>query len=233
MQVDVWSDVVCPWCYIGKRRLESALARFPERDAVKLVWHSFELDANSPKESKLPMADLLAQKYGMSREKAKAMQAQVTGVAAQDGLTFRLDDALPTNTFDAHRLLHLAKARGLQDTLKERLFLAYFTEGKPVGDATVLADLAAEAGLDRAEAAAVLADATAYAKEVRADEAHARQIGVRGVPFFVIDQKYGVSGAQPAEAILGALTQAWGERAPVTAAGEVCDEDGCAVPAKA
>jgi predicted DsbA family dithiol-disulfide isomerase len=166
----------------------------------------------------------------MSREKAKAMQAQVTGVAAQDGLAFKLDDARPTNTFDAHRLLHLAAARGLQGAMKERLLRAYMTEGEAVGDRDVLARLAAEVGLDAEEVRATLATSQ-YADEVRADERNARDIGITGVPFFAVAERYGVSGAQPAEVLLEVLEKAWSElpEGPevVVPEGAVCGPDGC------
>lgn len=228
MRVDVWSDVVCPWCYIGKRRLEAALARFPERERVEVVFHSFELDPSSPKQSTMPLGELLAKKYGMSRAQADQMQARVTGVAAEDGLEFHLDEAAPENTLDAHRVLHLAAARGKQAAVKEALMRAYFTEGRRVGDPATLHAVAVEAGLDAEEVRGTLADPTAYAEAVRADQARARQYGITGVPFFVIAEKYGVSGAQPAETLLAALSRAWTERPPEAGAGEVCDDDGCA-----
>lgn len=229
MQIDVWSDVVCPWCYIGKRRLEAALARFPE--ATTVVWHSFELDPGAPREATVPLSEMLAKKYGMSPAKAEAMQAQVTSVAAADGLAFALEKARPENTFDAHRLLHLAAARGLQAALKERLMRGYFTEGRHLGSPAELTAMAVEVGLDPAEVAATLASPEAYAQAVRADEASAKSMGIGGVPFFVLDRKYGVSGAQPVDTLLAALQQAWRERAPADTAGVVCDDDGCAVPA--
>ncbi|MDP2309743.1 MAG: DsbA family oxidoreductase [Pseudomonadota bacterium] len=230
MQIDVWSDVVCPWCYVGKRRLEQALARFAHRDDVQVVWHSFELDPNAPKEATMSLGELLGKKYGMSREKVDAMQASLTSVAALDGLAFAFEKARPENTFDAHRLLHFAAGLGLQGALKERLLRAYFTEGRRIGDHAELTALAAEVGLDPAAVAAVLAAPDAYARDVRADQDSGRALGIRGVPFFVLDKKYGVSGAQPAEALLAAITQAWGERAPSVAAGEVCEDGVCAVP---
>ena len=230
MRVDVWSDVVCPWCYIGKRRLEAALERFPHRERVEVVFHSFELDPSAPKVNTMPLSEMLAKKYGMSKAKADEMQAHVTSVAAQDGLDFHLEKAAPENTFDAHRLIHLAKARGKQDAVKEALMAAYFVRGERVGDAGTLTTIGVEAGLDEAEVRAALADASAYAAAVREDEAKAQQFGIRGVPFFVLDEKYGVSGAQPAEALLAALSRAWMERPPEAAAGAVCDDDACDVP---
>ncbi|MDP1845865.1 MAG: DsbA family oxidoreductase [Pseudomonadota bacterium] len=230
MQIDVWSDVVCPWCYVGKRRLEQALARFPNKDDVTVVWHSFELDPNAPKESTESHGELLARKYGMSRAKAEEMQAQMTRTAALDGLQFAFEKSRPENTFAAHRLLHFAARHGLQGAMKERLLRAYFTEGRRIGDNAELTALAAEVGLDATEVAAMLADPAAHANDVRADEASARAMDIRGVPFFVLDQKYGVSGAQPADTLLAAITQAWNERAPAVADGMVCEGDVCVLP---
>lgn len=230
MRVDVWSDVVCPWCYIGKRRLEAALERFPHRDRVEVVYHSFELDPTAPKQASMPLVEMLSKKYGVPRERAEEMQREVTRVAAADGLEFRFEDCAPENTFDAHRLLHFAKAKGKQAELKEALLAAYFTEGKRVGSADTLVAAAVAVGLDEAEARGVVGDPAAHAGEVRADEARARQYGIRGVPFFVLDEKYGVSGAQPAETLLAALSRAWTERPPEATAGPSCDDDACAVP---
>ncbi|MFN7145128.1 MAG: DsbA family oxidoreductase [Myxococcota bacterium] len=233
VRVDVWSDVVCPWCYIGKRRLEAALERFPHRDGVEVVFHSFELDPSAPRDSATSLVDMLATKYGMSRAKAEEMQRSVTAVAAEDGLDFHLDEAAPANTFDAHRLLHLAKARGKQEAVKEALFAAYFTEGRKVGETATLVEVGVGAGLPEADVRAVVADASAYAAEVRADENTARQYGIRGVPFFVLDEKYGISGAQPADALLAALSRAWSERPVDLAPAAACEDDACEVPPKA
>ncbi|GAC1332051.1 MAG: protein disulfide isomerase FrnE [Mycobacteriales bacterium] len=235
MQVDIWSDVVCPWCYIGKRRFEGALARFAHRDEVTVTWHSFELDTSAPPERSGPYAARLAEKYGVSVADAQGMVDSMTATAAGDGLDFRFDLARPGNTFDAHRLLHLAGERGLQDALKERLLAAYMLEGRPVGDLDTLAALAAETGLDPVEARAVLRS-DAYAADVRADEMQAAEIGISGVPFFVIDRRYGVSGAQPVELLLEVLERAWADThampalVPVGGPAEgTCEGDGCAV----
>jgi predicted DsbA family dithiol-disulfide isomerase len=211
MQVEIWSDVVCPWCYVGKRRFEAALARFGERDEVDVVWRSFELDPNAPQQRDLPSTRHLAEKYGMSIEQAEASQQRLTDLAAAEGLEYHLDRTAGGNSFDAHRLLHLAAASGLQDALKERLLRAYFTEGEAIGRPEVLQRIAAEAGLDPAEVADVLAGEQ-YADEVRADEQRARLLGINGVPFFAIDGRYGISGAQSSDLILSALEQAWSER---------------------
>jgi predicted DsbA family dithiol-disulfide isomerase len=234
MKVEIWSDVVCPWCYIGKRRITSALARFEHRDEVEVVWHSFELDPQAPRRREGDPAARLAAKYGMSREEAVAAQANLTKVAAGDGLAFRLDLSKSGNTFDAHRLLHLAADRGILDAVKERLFAAYLVEGEAIGELETLVRVVSEAGLDADEARAVL-DGTAYADEVRADELEASDIGITGVPFFVIDRKYAVSGAQPADVLVDVLRRAWSEAHPLvrvdggSGADGICEGDSCAV----
>ncbi len=235
MTVEIWSDVVCPWCYIGKRRFETALARFEHRDEVDLVWRSFELDPSAP-ESGIEQgryAQRLAVKYGSSLEQAEAMIDRMTATAAQEGLDFRFDLARPGNTFDAHRLLHLAAEHGIQDALKERLDRATFTEGSPPSEHAALRAHAAEVGLPAADVDAVLAS-DRYADGVRADEEQAREYGISGVPFFVIDGRFGISGAQPADVVLQALERAWSEHAPLTmvtpgGAGPDCEDGSCAV----
>ena len=207
MKVEVWSDVVCPWCYIGKRRLEAALAGFERAGEVEVVWRSFELDPDAPPLQEGSSTEQLARKYGIPVEQARASQARLTEVAAGEGLAYRLAETRRGNSFDAHRLLHLAAARGRQDALKERLLLGYLGEGEPIGDPEALERLAVEAGLDRAEVAETLAG-DRFGEEVRADERRARLLGIRAVPFFVIDGRYGVEGAQPAESILDALRHA-------------------------
>jgi predicted DsbA family dithiol-disulfide isomerase len=235
MLVEIWSDVVCPWCYIGKRRFEAALVGFGHRHEVELVWRSFELDPSAPPstDERGSYAERLATKYGCSVAEAQAMTDQMTEAAAKEGLEFRFDRARPGNTFDAHRLLHLALAHGRQDALKERLDRATFTDGSPVSDHAALRRLAAEVGLAEAEVDAVLSS-DRYSEAVRADEAQARAYGIDGVPFFVVDGKYGISGAQPADLVLQTLEQAWSERSPLTivtpdGAGPGCDGDSCAV----
>lgn len=235
MRVDIWSDVVCPWCYIGKRRFEAALQRFPHRDQVEVVWHSFELDPAAPPSPAQPgdYARHLAGKYGIPLERAQRMMDDVTNVAAGEGLDFRFDLARRGNTFDAHRLLHLGLERGVQDDLKERLDHETFTGGLAVSHHASLVEVAAAAGLDEAEAAEVLASGR-YADAVRADEARARAYGITGVPFFVVDEKYGVSGAQPPDVLAGVLQRAWDESAPLTlvtgaGAAATCDDDSCTV----
>jgi predicted DsbA family dithiol-disulfide isomerase len=210
MQVEIWSDVVCPWCYLGKRNFEQALGGFAHRGEVEVVYRSFELDHSAPPGVTTPTVELLASKYGMSPDQARDAQRQMQQRAAQRGLTFRMDGLRSGNTRDAHRLLHLAKAHGKQAELAERLHRAYFTDQASVFDHSSLAGLAAYAGIDRDEALAVLAGAD-YDQDVTADEQMARHFGVTGVPFFVIDRHYAISGAQPAELITQALERAWAE----------------------
>jgi predicted DsbA family dithiol-disulfide isomerase len=208
MQVEIWSDVVCPWCYLGKRRFENALASFAHRDDVEVVYRSFELDPSAAPGVTELTVERLAGKYGMSPQQAHDAQHQMERRAAQDGLTFHTDGQRSGNTHDAHRLLQLAKARGRQPELIERLYQAYFTDQASIFEHASLTDLAAEVGLDRDEVTRALAS-DEYADEVRADEATARALGANGVPFFVIDRRYGISGAQPAETITEVLDRAW------------------------
>jgi predicted DsbA family dithiol-disulfide isomerase len=234
MKVEIWSDVVCPWCAIGKRRFEKALAQFAHRDEVDVHWRSFELDPTAPREREGVLADHLAEKYGMSRDDARGMEKQMSDTAAAEGWEFHLEHARNGNTFDAHRLIHLAAERGIQDAVKERLLRAYLTDGERIGDPETLVKLGAEAGLDTDEAREVLAS-DRYADEVRADERQARAYGINGVPFFVIDRKYGVNGAQPAEALLEVMETAWAEAHPLQVltpaggAGDACADGSCAV----
>ena len=236
MKVEIWSDVVCPWCYIGKRRFEAALGRFAHRDDLSVVWRSFELDPSAPTRRTGDSAERLAAKYGMSRAQAVASQDRLTLMAAQEGLAFHFDQAQSGNTLDAHRLLHLAAERGLQDEVKERLFRAYFSEGEPIGERETLVRLAAEVGLSEAEADAVLGS-DAYTAEVREEEHEATQLGINGVPFFVLDRRYGVSGAQPADVLLQALERAWADAHPtllptpagVGASDATCTDESCAI----
>ena len=232
IRVDVWSDIACPWCYIGKRHLEAALEKFPHKDAVEVVWRAFELDPSAPPERdpKVSYAERISRKYGSSREEAAGMVKRMTDVAAEDGLEFRFDKIRTGNTFDAHRVIHFAREQGKQDAVKERLLRAYMTEGELMSDHETLVRLAAEAGLDAEQVRALLAS-DAEVKSVRADEDEARQLEVSGVPFFVIGGKYAISGAQPAQLIRRALDKAYEAVAdrPVVIAGEgeTCGPDGC------
>ena len=212
MQVEIWSDVVCPWCYLGKARFEHALKTFEHAGDVEVVYRSFELDPAVPAGQTTPTAGMLAAKYGMTAEQAADAQREMERRAAGDGLTFKMDGLESGNTRDAHRLLQLAKERGRQEDLMERLHRAYFTEHRSVFDHESLKDLAVEAGLDRADASQVLADGQ-YTDEVETDEAMAEALGATGVPLFVIDRKYGISGAQSAETIGKVLDRAWAEAA--------------------
>ena len=213
MKVEIWSDVVCPWCYIGKRRFEGALARFDHRDDVDVVWHSFELDPKAPREQQGDLVTILATKYGRSRAQAQSMLDNVTTTAAKDGLTYDLAHARGGNTLDAHRVIHLAGAHGKQGAAKERLLAAYFTERRPIADRDTLVALGTDIGLDATEVRTML-ESDRFIDAVRADEREAAKLGVQGVPFFVIDRKFGVSGAQPVEVLLEAMQQAWSDAHP-------------------
>ncbi len=215
MNVEIWSDVVCPWCYVGKRQFEEALGRFGHADEVAVVWRAFELDPSSPADVGMTMDKILERKYGMSAEQARAANQQMTSLAAGVGLEYHLDRVRAGNTFDAHRLIHLAATHGQGGAMKERLLAAYFTEGRSVGDHATLAELAGEVGLDPVEVTDTLAG-QAFAADVRADEARGSALGATGVPFFVIDETYGVAGAQGADALLGALERAWADTHPLT-----------------
>ncbi len=210
VELEIWSDVVCPWCYIGKRRMEVALARFEHRDEVHLTWRSFELDPRAPAVREGGYADRLAAKYGLSVAEAQAMIDRMTEAAADEGISFRFDIARPGNTFDAHRLLHLAALHGVQDQLQERLLAATFTQGQAIGDHEVLVRLATEVGIDGDEVASMLASDD-HAEAVRNDERVAAELGVTSVPFFVVDRAYGLSGAQPSEALRSLLQRAWAD----------------------
>jgi predicted DsbA family dithiol-disulfide isomerase len=208
VDVEIWSDVACPWCYLGKRRFAEALEGFEHRDDVTVRWRSFELDPQAPREREADAVTYLASKYGMTREEARARQEHLEGLAAADGLELHLDRSRGGNTFDAHRLLALAADRGVQDAAKERLMAAYHTDGEPIADNEVLSRAAVDAGLDPDEVAEVLAG-DRYADVVREDEATAASFGINGVPFFVVDRTMAVSGAQSAHVLGELLRQAW------------------------
>ncbi|MFD7275861.1 DsbA family oxidoreductase [Streptomyces sp. NPDC059862] len=235
MRVEIWSDIACPWCYVGKARFEKALAEFPHRDEVEVVHRSFELDPGRAKDDVQPVLTMLTKKYGMSEVQAQAGEDNLGAQAAAEGLEYRTRGRDHGSTFDMHRLLHFAKEHGRQGELVQLMYEANFAEERSVfNDDERLVEIGVAAGLDEAGVRKVLADPGAYADEVRADEREAAQLGATGVPFFVLDRKYGVSGAQPAEAFGQALTQAWGERSPLKliddAGAEACGPDGCAVP---
>jgi predicted DsbA family dithiol-disulfide isomerase len=228
VDVEIWSDIACPWCYIGKRRFEAALAQFEHRNDVTVTWRSFELDPSAPHEREGDNATRLAEKYGTTVEQAREMGRKVTDAAAGEGLDFHLDVQRSGTTFDGHRVIHLAAEHGLQDAMKERLMLAYFTEGQLVSDHDTLVRLAVEVGLDEDEVRAMLAS-DRFASEVRDDERMAGQFGINAVPTFVVDRAIGASGAHPPEALLELLSEGWARRSPVSviAGGESCDVDGC------
>ncbi|MFD7464377.1 DsbA family oxidoreductase [Streptomyces tendae] len=235
MRVEIWSDIACPWCYVGKARFEKALAAFPHRDGVEVVHRSFELDPGRAKDDVQPVLTMLTAKYGMSQAQAQAGEDNLGAQAAAEGLDYRTRDRDHGSTFDMHRLLHLAKERGRHESLLDAFYRGNFADERSVfNDDARLVELAVGAGLDAEEVREVLADPDAYADAVRADEREAAQLGATGVPFFVLDRAYGVSGAQPAEVFTRALTQAWGERTPLKLVEDgdtqVCGPDGCAVP---
>jgi Predicted dithiol-disulfide isomerase involved in polyketide biosynthesis len=210
MKVEIWSDFACPFCYIGKRRLESALEQFAHRDDIEVEFRSFELDPNAKRDVDYNVNEMLARKYGMTVEQAAANNRNLTEQARAIGLEYHMDKSVLTNSFDAHRLTHYASQFGKRNEMAERLFKAYFTDGLHIGDHETLANLAAEIGLDREGTLAALTGSD-FSEEVREDEQFAAQIGVRGVPFFVLDRKYAVSGAQPTEVFLDALEKAYSE----------------------
>ncbi len=220
MKIDIWADVVCPWCYIGKRRLESALTEFRHGDDVEVVWHSFELDPTAPAVGTETVPEMLGRRYGGGEEAGRRMIAQVDEVAAGEGLAFDQSKALHASSHDAHRLLHLARAEGApgtQDVLKERLMSAYFVEGRDIADADVLAEMAVAAGLDAARVDEVLAGEE-FDDAVADDIARAGEYGATGVPFFVIDGRYGISGAHPTDVLVSAIERAWDERSTASLA---------------
>jgi len=224
--------VMCPFCYIGKRRLEAALADFPQRDRVRVVWRSFQLDAQMPTDPDKDVIDYLAEVKGQTREWSEAAHRQVTEMARRVGLDYRFDRAVVANSFDAHRLLQLAKSSGLGDAAEEALFRAYFTDGVNIADHEALVGLGAGIGLEEQAVLEMLAS-DAYADAVRRDVEEAHQLGIRGVPFFLMNRRYAVSGAQPAEVIRRALDKAFGEWADEPSfigaeggSGQACDIDG-------
>ncbi len=225
MRVDIWSDIACPWCYVGKRRFEAAIAGLGVE--VEVTWRSFELDPHAPAAADEGAQDeLLARKYGLSLERARELIAHMTATGAAEGIEFRFDRVRRGNTFDAHRLIHMVSRVGLGDAMKERLLRAYFTEGAWVADHETLATLAAQVGLDRREVREMLAGDD-FRADVRRDEGIAHQLGISGVPFFVVDQRLGVSGAQPADTMRRILEEALATSAADAPAGDACGPDGC------
>jgi predicted DsbA family dithiol-disulfide isomerase len=211
MELEIWSDIACPWCYIGKRRLETAMSQFEHADEVTVTWRSFELDPTAPAAREGDLAGLLARKYRMSIEQARESQAHLVNMAAAEGLEFQFERARSGNTFDGHRLIHLAAEHELQGAMKERLLRAYFTEGRLISDHATLVELGAEVGLEPDEIQHMLTG-DGFAGEVRADEEAAATLGISGVPTFIVDRKVGVTGAQPPEMLLEMLRQGWARR---------------------
>jgi predicted DsbA family dithiol-disulfide isomerase len=233
MDVEIWSDVMCPFCYIGKRKFEQALSQFPNRDDIRVVWKSFQLNPDMQTDSETSINQYLANVKGWSLEQAEQMNDRVTAMAQEVGLTYRFDKAVVANSWDAHRLIQLAKQHDLGDAAEERLFKAYFTEGRNTADHTTLLELGTDIGLEADEITAMLSS-DQYGQAVDQDLYEARQIGVRGVPFFVLNHKYAVSGAQQPETFLGALQTAWAElpqKTVLEGEGPVCAPDGsCELP---
>ncbi|WP_099156556.1 DsbA family oxidoreductase [Virgibacillus ndiopensis] len=210
MKIEIWSDFVCPFCYIGKRRLEKALDQFSQKENVSLEYKSYQLDPTAEKNPGKTIHELLAGKYGISVEKAESMNEDLGKQAAELDLVYNFDTMQHTNTFDAHRVAKYAETKGLGKEITERLLKAYFTDSKLISDHTTLVELAGEVGLDQAKVASLL-QVNKYASKVRDDEEQARQIGVQGVPFFVFNEKYAVSGAQPVEVFIEVLEKVWEE----------------------
>ncbi|MBH0230663.1 DsbA family oxidoreductase [Halobacillus yeomjeoni] len=236
MRIEIWSDFVCPFCYIGKRRLEEALEQFPQKDQVEVVYKSFELDPNAERNKEANMHEKLSKKYGRTLDEAREMTRNMTEQAAMSGLDFHFDTMIPTNTLDAHRVSKFAETKGLGKEITERFLKAVLTDSKDIGDHETLMDLSSEIGLERAEVKSVL-DGEDYTDAVRSEEQEAHQIGVQGVPFFVINRKYAVSGAQPTEIFVQGLEKAFEEEqksSPFedlsTNQDAACTEDGCEVP---
>lgn len=232
MQVEIWSDVVCPWCYIGKRRFEAALDYFDGKEDVEIIWRSFELDPSAPRVAGEDMATRLSKKYRMSRNQAMESIASITALAQVEGLDYHLESAKQGNSFDAHRLIQLATLNGLGGQMKERLLKAYFTESLAISDREVLAGLGSEVGLDGGDVREMYAS-DYLAASVRNDEALAARYGINGVPFFVFDSKYGVSGAQPTEVLLEVLNKVGEEALSANPDGgpsaSSCNDDSCAI----
>lgn len=232
MKVEIWSDVMCPFCYIGKRRLEQALSQFEHPADVEVEWKSFQLNPDQVTDPSISVNKMLAEKKGWTEEYARQANEYVTNMAKEAGLEYNMDKAIVANSFDAHRFAHYAKEKGKGDAAEEALFKAYFTDGKNTADHEVLASLGESIGLSAAEIKEMLAGEQ-YSHDVQQDIAEAQMIGVSGVPFFVLDRKYAVSGAQPVETFLGALNKSWGEWQQINqpakltvTEGAVCRPDG-------
>lgn len=230
MKVDIWSDIRCPFCYIGKRKFEAGLQQFSNKGAIEVEWHSFELDPALETNTEISIYEYLAARKNISKQQAIQMNAQVTNIAAEVGLNFNITGSILANSFNAHRLIQLAKTKGLGDEAEEALFKAYFTHAKNIDDRQTLIDIAISIGVTEDEIIKML-DSNAYTTEVRNDEKTASEIGINGVPFFVFNNKYAVSGAQAPAAFLNVLQTAWKDfetGKPVAIFdGETCSADGC------
>lgn len=216
MKVNIWSDVRCPFCYIGKRKFEKALEQFPHKDKIEVIWHSFQLDPALKTQPGVHTYDYLADIKGMSREQTVSMHDRVKEIGREVGLEFNFDKAVVANSFDAHRLIQLSKSKGLGDQAEEHLFKAHFTEGKNIDDRETLAQIGVAIGLAEEEVRSVL-ESDLFTDKVREDEALARTLGIRGVPFFLLNEKFGVSGAQDPQLFFQALHQAWEGRETASA----------------
>lgn len=232
MKIEIWSDVMCPFCYIGKRHFEEALSKFSDKEHIDIEWKSFQLDPTMPDVVEESQEDYLVKRKGMSRDQIQGMLQNVTAMGKEAGLDFNFDQSIMVNSQKAHQLIQFAKSKGLGNEIEERLFQAYFTEGKNVADETTLTELGKEIGLDENELQVAFND-DKYLYQMKQDIQEAQNIGVRGVPFFVFDRKYGVSGAQPAEAFLETLDKSfteWREKNPKTildiSKGQSCDING-------
>ncbi|MDJ0311761.1 DsbA family oxidoreductase [Arthrobacter sp. H35-D1] len=232
MKIEIWSDVACPWCFIGKRRFETALNAFPHKESVEVQWRSYQLDPTLPEHYDGTELDYLVARKGMDRAQLMGMLGQVKDAAEGEGLHYKFDGVVVANSFKAHELLHLAAAHGQADTVKEALLSGRFEQGLDIGSREALVRIGTEAGLSAVDINEAL-DTDKYAEGVREDFAEARALGVTGVPFFVIDRKYGISGAQSAELFSQALAEAWQEANPLTMVAangsEACGPDGCAI----
>lgn len=239
MKIEIWSDIACPWCYIGFHRFNAALEAFPHRDGVEVIWRAFELSPDSPRGAAIPEVEALAKSKGLSQSQVKEMFAHVASTGAELGLTLDFDTTVTANTFDAHRLVHIAAEQSLElaDRVHEALWSAHFAQGKVIDDVNVLVEIAGSVGMD-ADAVRTALESTTAADAVRNDEAQARRLGISGVPFFVLNGTYGISGAQPTEFFAGALEEVWSKSHPLevltpvggaTTDGEACGPDGCAI----
>lgn len=233
MQIEIWSDIGCPFCYIGKRRFETALEQFAHKEGVEVQYRSFQLDPHADKNPAHDLYDMLSKKMGRSREEVKQMNQQLANQARDAGLDFHFDGVIPANSEDAHRLIKLAEQKGRGPDMWEALYKAYFTDSKHIGDTDTLLSLAQEVGIDRKEAAEML-EGNQFTQEVRDDGQEASRFGASGVPFYVINRKYAVSGAQPSEVFLQALERVWEEENPATKleslapeAGAACSDGSC------